>query len=538
MTERSQTSAVPATRLFLPQWWVRALEAFAEGESQNSGVLDLISRSGILPIIDGEELSILGLFVSSAQSQILTSQSPKFTIFDSDVIGESPFSGQAKASLVEKALAQLPVMRILSTDSQYAWSISDKFRLLQERGRRSIEIELNPVGEELILGFSHAHADLLRVSKNIPSLSKALGLKVPLCIWKSLWLDLDLNTQLIVMRIEKAMQHESSWVQLDGTASIDLDEAFKDVRFHGRKLHFTEFSRRRKVLEALGKKLLDHGVIDVGAKTGFLALMDRPGPQLIFRSKEGLLSGEHVNTYGESVAHYFSKRKISLQLIVSYAPEELKSWQSFYDSLSEEDRSLHVILGNRVFVAVDLFAEVFLRARGVWPDSFDNKFEKLPENPQVAWPLFLSQWRAFDFISRLKESGFSLASEASLAEIQIIRVLSTNNFQKNSNTAPEITTPQSNGRPQSSLMARDHRARSMVGEELDRLKNLDKKEYQKLCEAYVSSLREEERRLFQSIQKQMNPLVFETQLRARLIRFMIDNPSSWSSGKLGFGTSE
>ena len=538
MSAYSTHSAVSSTRLYLPGWWVKAFEAFAEAEFQNNSALEIISRSGILPVITGDELAILSLFVSNAQSQILNSQSSRFKILDSDISGESPFSGSAKIALVEKSLAQFPVLRILSGEGGAAWNISNKFRLGNDAQGRWIEIDATPEGQELILGYCHAHADFLRVAQNQHSLGKALGPYLPLCIWKSVWLDLDLNSQLIMMRIESAMQHEHQWVQLDGTAAINFEEVFRFVKFQVRKSNVTEFTRRRKLLESLGRKLIDHGVIDDGLLNHYYALVERDQIQLLFRSKEGLLANEHVHLYCDNVGKYFSKRQLGLKLIGKYAHEDLARWQTFYDSLPESDRELHIVSGNRIFVAFDFFAEITLRMQGVWTDGVHPSFDKFPVQLAQAWTVFLSHWQSFDFSQSIKEPYFSLASDASLADIQIMRLLSTNNLSQNENSLATVNVVAASQRVQPPLATRDHRARNVVSEELDRLKTRDKAQYKNLCDAYLSSLREEERRLFESIQKQMNPVVFETQLRARLIRFMIDNPGTWGTSKAGIGASE
>ena len=141
------------------------------------------------------------------------------------------------------------------------------------------------------------------------------------------------------------------------------------------------------------------------------------------------------------------------------------------------------------------------------------------------------KWHSFDFKSELDSLNLSLASEESLSDPQILKQLSTNRSLEKPANEPSLPKTDSLQRPKPPLAPRDQVARAAASEELERLKKQNMESYKKLCEAYLSSLKEEERQLFEAIKKQMTPVIFETQLRARLIRFMIENPTSWEPTK-------
>ena len=61
------------------------------------------------------------------------------------------------------------------------------------------------------------------------------------------------------------------------------------------------------------------------------------------------------------------------------------------------------------------------------------------------------------------------------------------------------------------------------------LKPWAKGEYCFLKEKYINSLSEERRQIILDIKNKMSPEVFDTHLRHSLLKYMVDNPASWSS---------
>ena len=519
------------TRLFLPWWWIRAFEVLASASSLGRGSLEQIAESRIMPFLDCDELSMLCLFLSKIQSQLLASGGKTFFIHDGDISGDNPFTRQSKLFVAEKALSQIPCIKLLSRTGDKSWNMSSGQRIGKKNDMRWLEVDLSVPGEEFVLGFCHAHRDLISGIRNEDLCTDVFEGYSPLCIWKSLWLDLDLNGQLLVLRIEKAMQLNHSWLQLDGTAGLSWTEAFAGVHFQARKSQTSQFFRQKKLLEVLGKKLEDHGIFSSHVNKNYLAFSKDPGPTLAFRSSDGLKASQDLATYAASVGQYFAKRRLGLQLIQMTSPDSLAAWTGFYESLTDEDKFLSLELNGRIFVAFDLFAEWMLRLSDKLPFKVHDSLTGLRLSVAEAWIVFKEKWNSFDFKSELKSLNLSLASEESLSDTQILKQLSTNKSREKQPFEPSLPKTESVQRPKTPLAPRDQVARAAASEELERLKKQNLESYKNLCEAYLSSLKEEERQLFEAIKKQMTPVIFETQLRARLIRFMIENPTSWDATK-------
>lgn len=531
MKPESTQKPLQETRLFLPWWWIRAFEVLGSASSLGRGSLDQIAESRIMPFLDSDELSMLCLFLSKIQSQLLASGERTFFIHDGDISGDNPFTRQSKLFVAEKALSQIPCIKLLSRTGDKSWNMSTGQRIGKKDDMRWLEVDLSVLGEEFVLGFCHAHRELIAGIRNEDLCTDVFEGHSPLCIWKSLWLDLDLNSQLLVLRIEKAMQLNHSWLQLDGTAGLSWTDAFSGVQFQARKSQTSHFFKQKKLLEVLGKKLEDHGIFSSHVNKNYLAFSKDPGPTLAFRSSDGLKASQDLAAYAASVGQYFAKRRLGLQLIQLTSPESHAAWTGFYESLPDEDKFLALEQNGRIYVAFDLFAEWMLRLAEKLPSKVHDSLAGLKLSVAEAWILFKEKWHSFDFKSELDSLNLSLASEESLSDPQILKQLSTNRSLEKPANEPSLPKTDNVQRPKTPLAPRDQVARAAASEELERLKKQNIESYKKLCEAYLSSLKEEERQLFEAIKKQMTPVIFETQLRARLIRFMIENPTSWEPTK-------
>jgi hypothetical protein len=78
---------------------------------------------------------------------------------------------------------------------------------------------------------------------------------------------------------------------------------------------------------------------------------------------------------------------------------------------------------------------------------------------------------------------------------------------------------------------------SVFGQKLHKLANQELEKmirqspdcYRTLKQKYISSLDSETRTLLLNVQRRLDSRAFDLQLRTRLVRFMIDNPASWTS---------
>ncbi len=518
-------------RLLLPWWWVRAFQGLAKSSEGSSRLFDQVSRSRILPLLDSDELSMVGLFLSKIQEQLLSHGNPTVIFHESEISGDNPFTRHSKIVLAERALSQIPCLKLFDASGLKSWEISSGMRIIRNEAEYRFEMDLSQLGEEFVLGYAHAHRDLLAGATQGEVLGSFFEGQNPLCIWKSLWLDLDFNSRLVVLRIEQAMQLQQSWLQLDGTAGLSWERAFSGLTWAKRNATTSAFERERKLLQTLGKKLEDHGIFTGSVSQSYLAFSKDPGPTLVFRSSDGLKATQDLESYGKAVGAFYAKRRVGLELIKLFSPDNLEAWTQFYEALSPEDKNLSLQFRGRIYVAFDLFAEWVLRLDSKIPIPAHESLENLRTPVSDAWNLFKAKWHSFDFLEDLESLHLSLASEASLQDTQIFERLSTSKLEIVTTSKSTLTPSSSGERQKIAMPPRDQVARAAASDELEHMKKHDQQSYKNLCEAYLASLRAEDRDLFLAIQKQMTPVIFETQLRARLIRYMIEFPSKWSTSK-------
>ena len=68
-------------------------------------------------------------------------------------------------------------------------------------------------------------------------------------------------------------------------------------------------------------------------------------------------------------------------------------------------------------------------------------------------------------------------------------------------------------------------------EELNTLKAKNPERYSLLKQNYINSLSEEKRQILLDVHDRVSEDVFDSHLRHGLLKYMVDNPSSWSSAK-------
>ena len=74
-----------------------------------------------------------------------------------------------------------------------------------------------------------------------------------------------------------------------------------------------------------------------------------------------------------------------------------------------------------------------------------------------------------------------------------------------------------------------------ASDELHRIKSGDPERYASLKKAYLASLDEQGRAVMLDVQGRIQPVLFEEQLRQRLVRYMVDHPGAWRSAEAGKG---
>src|SRR6185437_15927736 len=94
------------------------------------------------------------------------------------------------------------------------------------------------------------HLELVRNATGRAEAGDALGDHAPLVVRRSIWLELVGPEQQLLLRLERAMQWEFRWLQLEGIFGLPLSELFSDLPLPAapRGTAGGELARRLRVL--------------------------------------------------------------------------------------------------------------------------------------------------------------------------------------------------------------------------------------------------------------------------------------------------
>jgi len=324
-----------------PGWWVRAFAAANCASDSPANSWEMIRASGIAPALNPAEMAMLGSVLAGLQSRLLrdgvstqSGGSSRLRVSVSDFERLSGVRTPAGRAQLDRLLTLLPALRVLGEDhppiSNSAGSSAEEGKPYkdahplflrdawgQSAGDPSIELVGSERLPELLFGLEDSSVALLREMRlqmdSVPKVGWFAD--PPLVALPAMWLELSAAEQAVYLRLERAMQWETRWLQLDGVFGVGLDVLTESLprsasRREAADAPMTALASRLRVLGKLGRRLVEQGVLAraAGQEQGM-------GQYLAFGN-----AGEGPNQQDES----FEQSPSVPQLIWRATPETLQ----------------------------------------------------------------------------------------------------------------------------------------------------------------------------------------------------------------------
>jgi len=578
-------------RTFVPGWWRRAFE-LAVTHSKETASTEF-GEGSVLPRLDGVDLSLLSILLGELQSQVLKSPQSLDVEIDWAAVqknlSKADFASKERMLRLLEVLSQIRFFARGHDEKLYAtpffageaWSIDSKSRAVEK-----IRLKLADQSVELLTGYVDAHLDFLRRANGASSLSTFNGGFSPLVLWTPVWLELSLPEQLVYARMESAMQTDGSWLRLDGLVGASVQNltdgikaSKKSIDIHGQRTQ-SPLMENLRLLGRLGRKLVAHGVVKKAPDRGYMALDDNsegplPSPLLLWQA-----SAERLKSRAESDFFAAVSSRIMAGLTGSqisgvfelfaelsgdrprYSVDLGKLWSGISSIPCRAVRLPHGMMIQGHFLFLEWLSRLPASSLVPLPQDVRNHsiVESLKsvsaENVAVKFRHFLDVLRQSESLSTLMKKQtpdtlFSIASGPLDSRIlerleEAIRSAEkrrhseglsarTMSFGSMATGLPanrisvklesaEVSEPKSQ---RNELLAQ--KMRRLAQDELEKMIRQSPGMYGELKGKYISSLDPETKSLVLNVQRRLDSRDFDRHLKARLVRFMIDNPASWNS---------
>ncbi len=452
------------------------------------------------------------------------------------------------------------------------WSSSIKSRSL------SLVVDLGPLGPELCFGLADAHVSLVRraYAKHLPDLSGTPFKSPPLTLWRSLWLDLTPYETTLYLKLEKAMQWEFRWVDLDGVFGVSLKDFLEEK--------VLKHPQAYQLIQRFGRKLEQHGYLtQLGQMQHRLMNLDHgtedSSPMLLWQASAQRILEDRASEFkhvarqvllrpliqGETMGQWLNLFAFDSQITdsLAYGREIWKTLTTVVPKVSSlgnpyQPLEFHDTL---LWSPQSLFFEWTMRCRPTsrWaplPEVLKSSpLGALVDDPQNRYGPVERRFEEFCLLLQdmpeicqiLREIPFaSLAApitvnlidwtqfHASIAPCEPKPASDMGLTQKTPQKETQPSSPQTQREKAEPTPKEDSTAPSgatlmrTAALELGQLERANQTQYQELRRSYLSSLDEIGQKLIRDVQQRMQPHVFEEHLRKRIIRFMVENPGVWS----------
>ncbi|SME87902.1 hypothetical protein SAMN06296036_10165 [Pseudobacteriovorax antillogorgiicola] len=551
-----------------PSWWVRSYEVASSSKAPFLTPLELSCDSGLTPALNAVELSALSIVLSNIQKQLLAGRR---TILLDPVQHRKFVSSTSRSRIFsfERILQILTGLRLLSGNKSEGFDVIPLFD--GEAWRRKgyynglvIELGLAPLGAELAFGLGEPYSELERLVSKKPRAQRHLGSHGPLGLWQSIWLDLQGLEQILLLRVEKSMQWENRWLRLDGVFGNSIPELFKDLELpkaRGKSSQWSAHRIRQRVLERLGRKLMEHGLLSFDLDDEYLALgPDQDDFALVWQAGPEYLNQIDASSYQSKVGVYLRDaifeqnlpnitRVLLGPIFKAELAEELgKVWRELQGVNGMQDyRGL--IHGNLPVMLSCLFFEWVIRqlpGHGfpIPASHADRDYIKLAvtsESQSVSerFEQFCNLVREDDnFLRDLEDvSGLTLVSPKTqstsevyryFAELQSLGQPTIPVVERKTPTVQPPTSKPAEQPVQDSGPARyPSNLKKAATEELARLRKQVPEKYVALKNAYINTLDPEKKKIIVEVMDRLQPKTFDDHLRNSLVKYMVENPESW-----------
>lgn len=576
-----EQNALLQSRFMMPSWWVRAWEASSGQTAVGLGPTAQIRHAGLSPALNEMELNGLSVLLALCQQQVLRGvRSIRLDPGEHRKYLSDP--GKSRSFDFERVLQLLPGLgllrqveggglrshRIFTEDSWIRTGNMEGEGEKEAAGYQDgiqLRLGLSSLGGEAVLGFADPWEDLQRFLQGEVRAGQLLGDAPPLALWPSCWLELKGIEQVLLIRLEKAMQWDFRWMGLEGHCGVPLEDLFADVwlprhRHKGQLL--SPFFQRLKILERLGKRMVGHGILADGIQDEYLAITDREGggPLLVWQGMHIDERDEPGKVYSGHAADWIRKNgwqnqseRLADRLLFGVDDEPLKrSWLELCGTMADEPEDsgggLYWQNSNTPVHLLPLYYELLARNIPGHPfplpgwlkgssllagqesrasrSGFGEFSGRFFDHPEWAENLRCEPYGTLVSTVTQMDPEFSRIRERFLEK----RVPSVQAPKRT--PAPAAVPRRPKGQPVNS-----QGIRRVAGEELAWMLEHDRGRYGELKEAFLASLDDSRRKTFFEFEKRLEPRAFDDQIRQSLIKFMVENPSSWKSNKGGSGSS-
>jgi hypothetical protein len=587
-----------STRFILPSWWVYAYDAVSLCEVGDESAMRQALAAGLSPAMSVTELNALAVIIGSLQDQML-SGCESLQVNPNEHAKHNSTSVKTRRFAFEKVTQLLASLAILAPSNEEPGQENGKLTVFKPFASESwyrrqdhgmvINLELADRGSEILFGLSDAYRDALAAARGEPDIKQAFNGKPPLAMWRSIWHELQGMEQLLLMRLERAMQWNFSWLTLDGTFGVSLQELCAGLKLADSKGAENDLVRQLKTLAKLGKRLSDHGFLAAPTGEQYLALGNKSDPTQLDFTLVWQMAPERM--LADPMPDY--RRKLGQRLLRDYSPvsgplsrvfhlmngRELNSfqvaeWCDGWPKICADDlpaETTDSLQSSRVFLMPLLFAEFCLRSEAA-------SGLPLPEELRASEAVRIAQNNRAPLLER-----FARFSEFFVANCEWVKILnelpwatiaaevtqdgaefreygrrlfsrdgrddsvqggrattaptSPNSLHKNSpprgdgqTTEDGAAALEDSAKAKAALSgALAARMRRTACDELQKIRTSYPEKYRDLKRAYLESLDEPGRKMLLDVQKRMQLTMFEEHLRQRLVRFMVENPGAWRS---------
>lgn len=545
------------TKVILPGWWILAYEALAARDSQCLDPFQLSEATGISPVLNTSELVGFGSVLGKLQKDILHGHHSSSLHPLKHKMNHS-FKSRSKTFAFERVLQILGSMKIVDRTA-VAGTVGSVALFNQEKWIKNsdevfVDLEYSEHGKQMLLGYAEPFTCLRYYHLMGGSFRQLMGDANPLLVNQSVWLDLHGIEFAILLKIEKAIQSNSALVRLDGSFSIALGELFRVFSdfLGGRAKKVCSFQQNLAFLKRLGVKLKDHGVLDILYSDDYFALNDAPVGQLVWKGAASQVFSRDLKEYESRVARYFVSQVITdrfednVKMLSGklYDVALLKQLKRMWSEILEggladaafvvESGGGSLCVGGALFLEWTvrqlpghsyplpdelLFSELASLARhdaqGKTLDRL-HKFVKVLACKSDVVELILGHPRG------TLMSGVASKDRSALEFLNHSKVSadSLSNVTYGPKSKNESITPEQ--QKNDSRFAKKKATATLI-----RIREEDPSRYSLLKKSYLESLDSNGRKIMNEVQQRLQPSLFEEQIKHGLIKYMLDNSSTW-----------
>lgn len=518
----------------------------------------------LLPLADANELYVQSFLLSLVQKAILEGAVNTPISLDLSGIEKNVCRRPVKNRFVlSKVLYSSGAMRLLDRrgDTYSCIPLFTDMVFQKATAQKATDhlVDLTPNWQywDAFFGYVFGYQDLYRSVLRRPTLGSVIGETGPLCVWRSIWLDLSGVELGVFLRMEKSMQWLESYVHWQGIYAMPLARVFDSFSFANQKLFQDHLARQIQCLDRLCNKLYDHGFLSPSLPREYMVFdpQDEQPAFLWQASKARFLADDAKLLRNELCAFFFTKIvdecKSQLKSILCAGSHGLAQFDQLLDTLRNvatdplvAEQSL-VIDGNTIVSLLLLFIEWRLRAEPGHPyplpkavlhseigREFLMKHQTADKSLYLSFAYKMSSSPVYRDLLE-KETMAVLCSQKSMSIIFAQPQTQSQVAVKEPviPASPPVAKPVEKTSVRETepfkLMPRPDQKRKNAQAELERIRDLDQPAYSKLTKIYIESLDIPSRKLILDIKQKMQPKIFDHHIKQRLVQFMIDNPVKW-----------